>query len=656
MLSLEKGNIGKMELKNRIFFAPMGYGLDGKGPMARAYFEDRAKGGASLIFNHYSVLDGGNSYMDDTPAVHEDIKKMAEMIHSYGAKGCMQLFLGYGRVQRFLFGSAYPAEAPVYSASATPELYNEGTMCVEITHEQIQDQLKRVKAAAEFIGRESGYDCIELHSYGGYLGDCFLTERWNKRTDEYGGKTIWERSKYIRDIIATVRAAVGPDFPIFVKFTPCHFIDEPGYRTMEEGIELAKILEDAGVDALHVDAGCYDNWELCMPPAYQQEQAYAVTAAEQIKKVVNIPVMTAGKLGYPERGEQALKDGKCDFLVVGRAMLADPEYVNKLCCGCLDDIRPCIGCDEGCIGNLQMRNDSIACAVNPDTGYEVNRKVAKTDDPKKILVIGAGIGGLTFAYDARTAGHDVEIWEKRMRMGGLLTAAGRPSFKKEVNDLIEYYKVQMSKLGVKIRYGVEPTAEEILAYGADEVILALGCEPIIPRSIEGIDKSNVVTAADALNDVATLGQKLVIIGAGLVGCESAMHFSNFGKNIEIVEMAPTTMPGEVFIQCRRMVDARIDADENITVHTGTKLVRVEDDGVIVEADGKECKIECDTVVLALGWKGAGSDLCEQLTGKTSVRVIQGGAKVLDATENARVAYLQMSGLKEEDIARVIKWQ
>lgn len=393
-----------------------------------------------------------------------------------------------------------------------------------------------------------------------------------------------------------------------------------------------------------------------MPPSYQQEQAYAVTAAEQIKKVVNIPVMTAGKLGYPERGEQALKDGKCDFLVVGRAMLADPEYVNKLCCGCLDDIRPCIGCDEGCIGNLQMRNDSIACAVNPDTGFEVNRKVTKTDDPKKILVIGAGIGGLTFAYDAKTAGHDVEIWEKRMKMGGLLTAAGRPSFKKEVNDLVEYYRVQMSKLGVKIRYGVEPTAEDILAYGADEVVLALGCEPIVPKSIEGIGKSNVVTAADALNDVATLGQKLVIIGAGLVGCESAMHFSNFGKDVEIVEMAPTTMPGEVFIQCRRMVDARIEADENIKVHTGTKLVKVEDYGVVVEAEGKESKIDCDTVVLALGWKGAGSDLCEQLTGKTSVRVIQGGAKVLDATENARIAYLQMSGLKEEDYARIIKWQ
>lgn len=655
MLALEKIRIRNMELKNRIAFAPMGYGLDGKGPLAKAYFEERCKGGAGLIFNHYSVYPTPDAALDDNEAVHESIKGFADMIHYYGAKGCMQLFFGYGRIQRYLFGSVYPENVPVYSASATPELYNEERLCAELTTDQIREQLTRVRKAAKFIGKESGYDCIELHAYGGYLMDCFLTERWNKRTDEYGGKTIYERSRLLREVIAIVREEVGPDFPIFVKFTPCHFIDEPGFRTMEEGIELAKILVDAGVDVLHVDAGCYDNWELCMPPTYQQEQTYALTAAEQIKKVVDVPVLTAGKLGYPERGEKALAEGKCDLLGVGRAMLADPYYVKKLECGCFEDIRPCIGCDEGCIGNLQMRNESIACAVNPDTGFECSRIVPKAVTPKKMLVIGAGIGGLNFAYDAAKAGHQVEIWEKRAVVGGMLTAAGRPSFKKELRDLIEYYKIQLVKLGVTVRYCKEATAEEILAYGADEVVLALGLDPIIPKSIPGIDRDNVVSGIDAFNDTATLGSHLVVIGAGLVGCEAAMHFSNFGKTIDMIEMAPTTMPGEVFIQIRRMVDASVAADENITVHTGTKLLCVDEDGVMVERDGKEEHISCDTVVLALGLSRAGNTLYDELEGKTSVHVIPGGMKFLEATSAARVELLKILGKTEEEYTRIIQW-
>lgn len=654
MLTLSKGTIGSMELKNRLMFAPMGYGLDGYGPKAIAYFEDRCKGGAGLIFTHYNVSAGKDKPMSHGPDTHEGIKAMAAMAHSYGAKTCMQLFLGYGRVKRYLVNVLANDPGPVYAASAVPEFFYEDRTCEPYTVEEIQDQLKRVGEAAHFIAKESGYDSIEIHAYGGYLGDCFLTERWNKRTDEYGGKTIQERSKYITDVIRVVRENVGPDFPVIVKFTPCHYIDEDGYRKMEEGIELAKILVAAGVDALHVDAGCYDNWELCMPPAYQQEQTYAVTAAEQIKKIVDVPILTAGKLGYPERGEQALRDGKCDFLVVGRGMLADPDYANKLSEGRIEDIRPCIGCDEGCIANECERNESIACAVNPDTGFETYRKVPKAVEPKKMLVIGGGIGGMCFAYDAKRAGHSVEIWESRSRLGGLLTAAGRPSFKKEVNDLVTYFRLQFAKLGVTVRYNKTATAEDILAYGADEVILAVGDAPIVPRSIPGIDSDNVVTAIDALNDTATLGKHLVMVGAGQVGCEAALHLSTFDKKIDMIEMGPHTMPGDVFIQCRRMLDARLSADDNITIHTSTKLVRVEKDGVVVEHDGQERKIPCDTVVLALGIVPKKSELYEQLKDKVSVRVIEGAPRVLDATAAARVALLQTYGLTEKDYNRVGK--
>ncbi len=645
MKMLEKGFVGSMELKNRVFFGPVGAFLDQYGPHARAFAEARLKGGAGLIFTKYLAFAGEPLYT--TPEVlHDAIKSMADLVHQYGAKACIQLDPGLGRVKRYLIPPLENAEEPAYAASAVPEFMYEDRTCVELTKEDILENLEKLRKAARFIGKESGYDAIEIQAYGGYLPDCFLTPRWNKRTDEYGGPELKNRAKFLLDILKAVREEVGPDFPIFVKFAPSHFMEEEGYRDLEEGIELAKLLEEAGADLLHVDAGCFENWELSFPPSYQQEETYSVKAAAAVKAAVNIPVAVSGKLGYPERGEAALEQGKCDFICVARGMLADPEFVNKIAAGATDDIRPCMGCNEGCIHRLARGDGMLSCAVNADAGYENFHVVPKAKDPKKILVIGAGPAGINAALDARKAGHEVEIWEKRPQIGGLLTAAARPSFKKELRDLIAYYRLQLAKLGVPVRYNKEATAESILAFGADEVILATGSKPLVPGKIPGIHNSNVVTAVDAMNDTVSLGQHLVMIGSGLVGCETAMHLSSFGKKIDIVEMADQMLPGHDPMACKNMVRKIIDRDANIRVHTGTKLLRIEEDGVVVEKDGVESRMPCDTVVLAMGLVAAPSPF-EEIRDQVSVRDLGMNPLVLQATANAREAVQEIAGITKE---------
>lgn len=644
MKMLEKGNVGSMELKNRVFFGPVGNFLDGYGPHARAFAEARLKGGAGLIFTKYLTFAGEPLYA--TPeSMHGAIKSMAELVHQYGAKACIQLDTGLGRAKRYLIPPLENLPEPAPAASAVPESLYEDRLCTELTREQILENIEIVHKAARFIGKESGYDAIEIQAYGGYLPDCFLTKRWNKRTDEYGGEDLRSRAKYLLDIIKAVREEVGPDFPIFVKFTPSHFMEE-GYRDLKEGVELAKLLEEAGVDLLHVDADCFENWELSFPPSYQQEETYSVKAAAAVKAAVSIPVAVSGKLGYPERGEAALQQGKCDFICVARGMLADPEFVNKIAEGRTDDIRPCMGCNEGCIHRLARVDGLLSCAVNPDAGFENFHVIPKAETPKKVLVIGAGPAGLTAALDARNAGHEVEIWEKRPQIGGLLTAAARPSFKKELRDLVAYYRLQLVKNGVRIRYNKEATADDILAYGADEVILATGSKPLVPGRIPGIHGKNVVTAVDAMNDTVSLGKHLVMIGSGLVGCETALHLSSFGKKIDIAEMAENMLPGHDPMACKNMVKKMINRDANITVHTGTKLVRVEEDGVIVEKNGQECKMSCDTVVLAMGLV-ANSSPFEELKDKVSVRDLGMNALVLHATAHAREAVQEIAGVSPE---------
>lgn len=645
MLMLEKGKIGNLELKNRIIFAPMGNHMDGDDSIA--YYVARAKGGVGMLYTdgYPAFPEVEMWHFDEDVQLNHQIK-MIEQIHAYDAKVCLQIPFGIGRVMRFLYKQENNPK-PCVSASAVPEFGYEDKICRELTTEEVKEQLLRVRKAAKFI-MKTGADAVLISSYGGYLGDQFLTSRWNKRTDEFGGD-LKGRANLLLQSIAIIKKECGQDFPLIVKYSPYHYMEGEGYRTIEEGIALAKLFQDAGVDMLHLDSGCYEAWEKMMPSIYQQEQPLDLYVAELIKKAVDIPVAVNGKLGYPERGEAAIRQGKTDYLVVGRTLLADPEIPNKLAEGRPEDIKPCIGCNEGCIRGV-LDGNPIRCAVNASNGAELRYELPKADRAKKVLIVGGGPAGLSAAIDAKTVGHSVELWEKSTRLGGLLNAAGRPSFKKEIADLVNYYRLQILKMGIKVRYCKEATAEDILAESFDEVIIATGGKPIIPHSIPGIDGSNVVTAIESLNDVATLGKNLVIVGAGLVGCETAVHLTSFGKKIDIIEMQKDILQENIFYQNKKMLSDIIRSNSNITIHTGTKLISIEKDFIKAEKNEKEFCLSCDTVVLAMGLK-SNNELFTKLDGRIPVVNIGDSIRprrVLEATEEARKAVLSISGISVEN--------
>ncbi len=615
MKILQPGMISKLELKNRIMFAPMGSHIDNFGTKTHYYFVERAKGGAGLIvipiFATEAVEYGTPSlYLDEN--CYEAFKNLIDDIHANGAKACLQMVPGYGR----LFPGAKNYEIPV-SASAVPALYDPNVICHELSADEIKSIEKGFRETAELV-KKAGADAIEIHAYGGYLTDQFLSSIWNKRTDEYGGN-LKNRARFLLELIEIVKEVCGADYPLLVKYTPAHYMPGEGYRTIEEGVELSKLLETAGVHLLHVDAGCHERAYLAMPPIYQQEQTFQLRSSEIVKKAVSVPVASNSKLGDIERAEAALEQNKLDFLMIGRGLLADPYLPVKLAEGRPDDIRPCIGCNESCIGQVTA-GAHVTCTVNPKTGREAEMELPETSSPKKILVIGGGPGGMSAAIDAANAGHSVELWEKTSRLGGMIIPAGRPSFKLEINRLIDYYRIQILKLGIRVKFCTAATAESILEAAPDAVILATGAKPLVLRSIPGIDGRNVVTAIDAMLDKCTLGTNLAVIGGGLVGCETSLHLTPRGKKITLIEMQPKLLPEPIFHMNESMLTEMIENDKNISVLTGTKLLSIKEDGIAVEKDGETQTIPCDTVVLSMGLQSENT-LVKELEDKIPVFVI-----------------------------------
>lgn len=592
---MRPGRIGKLELKNRIVMAPMGPHFGEIGRKAVEYFVKRAQGGAAMILINMMVTD----YFEDTSSSlviteenFDNFKEICDRAHAAGCKVCVQLMPGCGRM-------ADPAKMyPVpISASACSWLYAPNVKCHELTVEEIQKLLDETERTVK-LTRAAGADAYEMHAYGGYLNDQFLTAAWNTRTDKYGGD-VKGRATFLLEQIAAVRKCAGENVPVMVKFCPDHGVPYPGFRQLEEGIELAKYLEEQGVDALHVDAGCYEKWQLSMPAVFYQEAVMQLKSAKAVKENVGIPVLTHGRLSNYEKAEAALRNNICDFTIIGRGLLADPELPKKIAEGRPEDILPCISCNEGCIGNV-LKYQHVTCALNPFTGYEDERPLPKAEEAKKVLVVGGGPGGCTAALLAKQAGHQVELWEKTGTIGGKTLAASAPYMKADMIRLPQYYNVQLIKAEIPVRFYKEATRETVSEFKPDVLIWAAGGTVVRPRSIPGLDRSNVYSCEAALRNQVPLGKRLAIIGGGQVGIEAAIHFDTVGHEVTVVEMADKIMPDPPFVQNDRILREMM-AEGSGTYLTGTKLVEVNDKGIVVETAGGRKEIACDTVLLAMGW-------------------------------------------------------
>lgn len=625
----DETKIKNLKIKNRIVMGPMGTTGEADGAYnidAINYFMERAKGGAGLIITGANVV---TTKYEPRPCTElsdfhhvERLAMLVERCHHYGAKVCVQVSPGLGRQQ---FTDPF---TPPYSASECPAFWFPSLKCKPFAKEDIKFLVEKVGYSAS-LAKMAGADAVELHAYGGYLLDQFHSKQWNSRTDEYGGD-LKNRMRFTLECIASIRKNVGPSFPILVKFTPYHGVE--GGRELDEGLEMAKILDASEVDALHVDVGCYEAWYKAISTVYAAH-GHQLPVVEAVKKTVKKPVLGQGKMFDPEDASRAVAEERLDYVVLAHQMLADPQWPNKVQEGRLDDIVPCLGCNECLLAGFSGKHYS--CAVNPLCFAEKEFALPKPDgSAKSILVIGGGPGGMSAAITARLRGFEVELWEKSNRLGGNLWGAGLPTFKHDVLKLIAYQEGQLRKLGAKVVFNKDATAAEIIAGAYDHVILATGSVPTMPP-IPGIE--NAAPSNEYLQGRKKPGKKVVVIGGGLVGCETAAYMKETADEVTIVEMLGDILAiADHCLNNDQALRAMI-AERKIGVVAGAKVTKIASDGVAYEKDGKVQIIPCDTTIIAAGFK-PNDKLRSELKGKVKRLTVVGDAeaprKILTAVHEA----------------------
>jgi len=455
----------------------------------------------------------------------------------------------------------------------------------------IQELIQKFGAAAQ-RARQAGFELVEIHGAHGYLINQFLSGFSNIRSDLYGGDTIG-RARFAREIVQEVRRRVGSDFPVSFKISAQEFV--PGGLTVEESIEILKILEGAGIDIVQVSAGNDATPEWICQPMFMKKGCLTDSAAS-IKHALKIPVMAVGRINDPFLADKIIKENTADLVCMGRGLLADPEMPIKAREGRLEEIRSCLACNT-CLESI-FRKGRVECLVNPVLGRETHLNFRPALKTRKIMVIGSGPGGLNAAWVAAKRGHEVHLFEKKEAIGGKLIVGSVPGFKKEISSLIKFLITQTRMSGVKFHLNCEVTPALIRAANPDVVILAAGAMPLLPP-VEGIDKQLVVSVDDIMDGRQPDGDRIVVIGGGASGCETALYLAELGCNVAVVEMR-SEMAANVEAITRKVILKKLE-ENKVTMLAGFKLVRILDNGVEISgSDGAEIFIEADRVFIAVG--------------------------------------------------------
>lgn len=613
MKLFEPGKIGEMEVKNRIVMSAIGIGrmanADGKwGKRVLEYYIARARGGvglitSGLIFISQKLEPFARHHFDLYSDSHlESLNRIAIDIHAYGAKLSVQLTAGFGRV---LKESWQKHNAPPICASAIPCYFNPQVISRAInTHEA--EELAQTFGSAAKRCKMADVDVVELHGHEGYLMDQFMSEIWNHRNDKYGGSKE-RRLTFAKEAVSAIKREAGKDFPVIYRFGVSHYLDNG--RSPQESLWIARQLEAMGVDALHVDAGCYETSWWAHPPTYQPPGCM-VDMAEKVKKVVKVPVIAVGKLHYPALAEKVLQESKADFIAIGRGLLADPDWPNKVKDNKYEDIIPCIGDHDGCCGELRQ-NRATSCTVNPTCGHEKEWPLKHLKTKKSLLIIGGGPAGMEAARVGALREFTVTLWEKTDRLGGNLWPASEPIFKKDLRDFMEYQISQLKKLPVRISYDKKAIPEDVLGFGADYVILCTGSYQKIPRIPGGSDK-RVISATDLLLNKGKLTKRILVVGGGLIGCETAIYLAQEGHQVILASRRSEILTD--VIQHNRLMLLKMVADHNIQVMSSTVPLKLTTSGILVKQGNKELILPSDSLVFG-GYMYPQDDLLKNLNGK-----------------------------------------
>lgn len=594
--SLSQGHIGSLCIPGRIVLPAMvtNYCTE-KGevtPRFLRYFEERAKGGANLLITEATcICQDGRSFPRQLSIEHDTLipglRQLTQSVHSHGARIAVQLYHAGRQSSHTITGR--PLLAP-----SVLRFGNETTKAM--TEEDIESVLTSFATAAQ-RAYEAGFDAVELHAAHGYLMQQFLSRFTNKRTDAYGG-SLQNRALFSCKVIKAVRDVVGPNFPIILRLS----VEEPVQYglTLEEGLEAARIFLEAGVDALHVSAGLREAGMWVTPPQALPPGVHALRAkAVRESTGGRVPIIAVGRIYSLAQADQLLHDGVADFVAMGRALLADPYLPRKAAAGQEADIRPCLACNEGCIGQLSRGMD-VACAVNPLLGREHETLLTTTSQAGHVLVVGGGPAGMVAACTARLRGHKVTLLEKKSTLGGRLIVASLPPYKKALRHYATYLEHKLHSLGVILRMGKDVDVEDIIKLAPDHVLVAVGGLPRIPP-ITGLDTVECMTAEQALlSEGAELKKSVIVVGGGLVGCETAEFLAMRQHKVILLEMREG-MALDVEPRSRMLLLQRLQ-ELNVALYTGTRLISVAKDQVQVESvDGPDFLPGPASLVLAAGY-------------------------------------------------------
>ena len=611
-------SIGKVSIKNRFAMAPMGpLGLgDAQGGFNQRgidYYTARARGGTGLIITGVTFVDNTieehgmpncpNSTYNPVQFVRT-AREMTERVHAYNARIFLQRSGGFGRVTIPTNLGEFPPVAP----SPIQHRWLDKT-CRALTVDEIHELVRDFGEGA-YNAKRAGFDGVQIHAvHEGYLIDQFAISLFNQRTDEYGG-SLENRLRFAREIVEEIKRRCGQNFPVMLRYSPKSFIkalregalpgeefEEKG-RDLPEGVEAAKLLVSYGYDALDVDVGSYDAWWWSHPPMYQKKGLY-MPYAKLVKENVDVPVLCAGRMDDPDMAEGAVNDGVCDIISLGRPLLADPDYVNKLRRGERKCIRPCISCQEGCMGRIQEYS-MVNCAVNPQAARERVTAYNPVLKAKRVLVIGGGVAGCEAARVLAERGHKPEIMERSGHLGGNLLAAGAPPFKEDDIALVHWYENEMQRLNVPVHFNTAVDPDSALYEEYDAVIVATGATP---KKFPLGENAPIYTATDALLGKTPIGERVTVVGGGLVGCETALWLAQEGKCVTIVEALDRLMAvNKPLCHANSEMLERLLPFHGVETLVSSSVQKYEGGKIFVKTPQGERQLDCDTVILSVGFR------------------------------------------------------